>query len=322
MRIPDWFNLAVGFLSVEKAGITSYGGTAFFIEYAERQEDSVKFHYLVTAKHCVLSDPVRMTVRDLSCRLNAEQGGTRPISLPRDKWIFSDQADIAIMPFDELEGVDYCVFSTQMFLTDERISEMGIGWGDELFIVGLFTQHFGESTNIPILRSGIIASMPHELLIEANSGKPYNAYLVESRSIGGLSGSPVFMAMKKRGVEMHPAPREFNPWQHELLLLGLVRGHFDLKVKPPKSDFMGQVESKLNMGIAIVTPIQELTLLMQNDPRLIKQRELRSKKVRRELAPTLDNAFHEEPFTQQNFESDLRKATRRVTTSESDEGKK
>src|SRR5206468_3965471 len=116
---------------------------------------------------------------------------------------------------------------------------------------GLFTQRHGTQKNIPIVRIANIAAMPEEPLQDENSGKEYSAYLIEARSIGGLSGSPVFMALKKSGITMGRPPRGFHPLTHEIVAVGLIRGHWDM-VKRSSFDFLDDSDSKLNMGIAIV----------------------------------------------------------------------
>ena len=60
-----------------------------------------------------------------------------------------------------------------------------------MFSVGLFTKYFGRSNLIPIVRTGNIAMMPKEKVPLGSFGLT-DAYLIEGRSIGGLSGSPIF----------------------------------------------------------------------------------------------------------------------------------
>ena len=81
-------------------------------------------------------------------------------------------------------------------LVDAPVAERnGIGPGDELFAIGLFSLRVGTQRNIPIVRSGILAAMPYDSEPFTKDGHPYHAYLAEMRSIGGLSGSPVFIFM-------------------------------------------------------------------------------------------------------------------------------
>lgn len=57
-------------------------------------------------------------------------------------------------------------------------------------MTGLYRNHYGAQRNIPVVRSEIIAARREEP-IETALG-PMDAYLVEVRSIGGLSGSPAY----------------------------------------------------------------------------------------------------------------------------------
>lgn len=82
------------------------------------------------------------------------------------------------------------------FASDRFLQENQIGPGDELFLPGLFSPHKEESRNIPIIRTGTIAAMNEEPVPVELPGKIkvlMDAYLAECRSIGGLSGSPVFV---------------------------------------------------------------------------------------------------------------------------------
>ena len=93
-------------------------------------------------------------------------------------------------------------------------------WGEKIRVgspvglTGLFVHHHGSSRNIPIVRSGNIAAMTDEP-VSTRRGL-MTAFLVEVRSIGGLSGSPVFA----EGVA-------------ETGVIGLVHGHFDQRDNDP-----------------------------------------------------------------------------------------
>jgi hypothetical protein len=88
---------------------------------------------------------------------------------------------------------------------------------------------------------------------------PMHAYLIESRSIGGLSGSPVFVNL--RLVRHGKLSSTGNPIFY---LLGLVYGHYDIDevtidandLNPVADD--GLRPKNVNMGIAIVVPVSKL----------------------------------------------------------------
>ena len=95
------------------------------------------------------------------------------------------------MPIKIKENEDHMYYSTSEFADDKFILENEVGVGDEVFITGLFSHHHGNHKNIPIVRTGNIASMPEEKIQTQNYLR--EAFLIEARSIGGLSGSPVFL---------------------------------------------------------------------------------------------------------------------------------
>ncbi len=87
-----------------------------------------------------------------------------------------------------------------------------------------------------------------------------DAYLVEARSIGGLSGSPVFVHLSgvRRG--------SLTLGQEPIYWLGLMHGHFDLErleTDVVESDIL--MDIKVNMGIAIVVPVSKILEVLNQD---------------------------------------------------------
>jgi hypothetical protein len=120
--------------------------------------------------------------------------------------------------------------------------------------------------------------MPGEPLEDPTSGIEYYAYLVEMRSIGGLSGSPVFAFFSlDRILSGEARPCE----QTGIFLLGLIRGHWR-KTGTWLSDFESSESDTINTGIAIATPIQEVVDLIEGDEDLKRRR---GKMDRRERSP-------------------------------------
>src|ERR1700678_3317408 len=82
--------------------------------------------------------------------------------------------------------------------------------GDQVFLVGLFIEHPGADSRIqPLIRTGSVANedatvdVQRDLSVE--EWVSTNAYLIESRSWGGESGSPVFAYHENLKVEgTHP----------------------------------------------------------------------------------------------------------------------
>lgn len=266
---PGIINRCVCFLCVEDTRTQPpryrYSGTAFFVQV--QQAPGIRFPYLVTAKHCVER---ASEYGGLKVRLNLRnRQGARVLDLDTG-WFYHENpsSDVVVMPpCIPSEDFDYAVIDTALFAVNDVILDNHIGVGDELFISGLFTQRHGTTRNIPIIRTGVIASMPEEPLID-DGGNPYHAYLAEVRSIGGLSGSPVFVYLEAMRLTDTAAPDLTNP---EIFLLGVIRGHWDFETSAGHVDFSGQQET-LNMGIATVTPIAELLdILMSKE--LLKARQ-------------------------------------------------
>jgi hypothetical protein len=150
----------------------------------------------------------------------------------------------------------------KMFLTDDAMQTGDIGTGDEVFITGLFAHMSASARNLPIVRMGNIAMMPDEE-VPTKRG-PMEAYLIEARSIGGLSGSPAFV-------------RETSPLGGigKFHLLGLMHGHWDI---PPEDKntlriaYDASEDSRVNLGIATVVPARKVREVL-NQPGIVEIRQ-------------------------------------------------
>jgi hypothetical protein len=102
--------------------------------------------------------------------------------------------------------------------------------------------------------------MPAEHIpMKSNWGGPPTGdfYLIEARSIGGLSGSPVFVR------QMIPA--DSFSWRQTLYLLGLIHGHWELP-KGTENTLPTDDGVAINMGIAMVVPARKiLEVIRQKD---------------------------------------------------------
>jgi hypothetical protein len=197
-------------------------------------------------------------------------------------------------------------------LKDNFPDGIGVEVGDELFSPGLFVQSSGERRNLPVVRFGHIARMPGEELVtlETESRGPIDirAYLAETHSWGGYSGSPVFwnrpydlsFPLKLRQPVALPAAAGTPPGQLNVIiargsaiaLLGLVSGHFDIprEAKDETDLTIKDVITDINSGIAIVTPAENLRELLMDNEEVVKDRQRRAlaeKKKRPVATPDL-----------------------------------
>jgi hypothetical protein len=272
MRIPDDILNCVCFLGVHLMDGPNVGkffsfGTAFFVGVVQ---DGYDFSYLITARH-VIDEATRGGYSSLTVRVNTRAGNAEYIQLSlNSSWITwkNEAIDVAVLPF----GLDARVFSyalipIEMFADSAVIAGSSIGVGDDLFAVGLFVQRAGSTRNIPIVRTGVIAAMPRKEEPFVRKGAEYHAYLAEMRSIGGLSGSPVFVFFDRtRPIDARiPEGHDYG-----IFLLGLIRGHWDLERELTDSVDVGDVRigyskgENLNTGIAVVTPAHYVLAILRS----------------------------------------------------------
>lgn len=266
MRVPDEVLKCVVFLYVKKKDKNdtehySPVGTGFFVQMQSEDDSTVSINYLVTAKHCVenLSE-------DLFVRVNNKNGSANWFTISKvERWFAHEEndVDLAVIPFGPIDVMEYKAVPTLMFLEDRHL-EHAVNLGDEVFITGLFTRHYGQSKNLPIVRTGTIAMLSSEKVFVGkwHGGVYIEAYLIEARSIGGLSGSPVFF-VKGRTDEGN-----ISLGGQAFVLGGVIHGHWPVdesKIDGVFDSLGAESERNVNMGIAIVTPAKKLMEVLNTD---------------------------------------------------------
>lgn len=284
MRIPEEVKKCVVFLGIErtKHGVTKtiYAGTGFLVSVQGKKVD-IKYLYLVTAKHVV----EHLTGETVLIRCNKKDGGSVTFKVTNEvlKWNthptdWSADVAVTLATFPD-EKFDFRPLPIGMFMTDEMIYSEGIGIGDDVLITGLFSHHSGSERNLPIIRMGNVAMMAEEKIPTKNHGT-MDAYLIEAHSIGGISGSPVFVLKPQHGIE--------NYGKVNVRLFGLMHGHWEIDLKTTDSI---SVDTKkrggVNLGIAIVTPAHKI-LETINSPELTEQRAQIETRILTERAPKTD----------------------------------
>lgn len=282
MRVPDEVRQCVVFIALgtgaPQGGVVKINhiGTGFFVSIPSEVLPR-KYHvYLVTARHVISATQGR----DTWIRANTLEGSSLGYHVGAHWWYHptDPSVDVAVIPWaPPSPPVAYKHIPVDMFLTDEHIRNLEIGVGDEVFMTGLFSHVTGSKRNLPIVRMGNIAMIPNEVV--PTSVGLIEAYLVEARSIGGLSGSPVFV---RQSVVLG---------ESRVFLLGLMRGHWDL---PPESkndqvDAGHDVTGAVNMGIAIVVPAKKILEVLHR-PELVDIRRKYDEEQRNKKMPTLDEA--------------------------------
>lgn len=306
MLVPPEVRKCVVFIGYKASdGRLKLGGTAFFISIP-MQELDLYFVHLITAKHIIDEAQSNSIDQKVYLRANFKDGGARTVGVPIDEWVFHPtdaSVDVAVirMPLP-IDDTDFLSISIDMAVTDEIIREEGIGVGDEVFLAGQFTRHRGRERNLPIIRIGHIAMMPEEPVLTKMG--LMDAYLMEVRSIGGHSGSPVFIDVG--GFRIGAKKAQFR--RREFYWLGLVHGHWDLDVLG--TDVLAEdvtTGESINMGIAVVVPVSRIMEVL-NQKTLVEERKAIEEREQAKRMPTPDST--QEGLTKEAFEDALRKVSR------------
>jgi len=323
MRVPDPIRKCVGFIAVREASGLKHLGTGFVVSIQGSYGNHSAF--LVTAGHIA----EQIESREWLLRLNTTSGVTvelvaRPNS---SKWYYHPRerqyVDAAATLFGptQTEGMkaDFRPIPSEMFVTEETFEEKGIGVGDEVFITGLFSKVIETTRVLPIIRMGNVAMIPGEKI--PNGKKLIEAYLIESRSTGGLSGSPVFVRETVRLQQTVPKPgiklnevSDSIPGQSlqviEMLgvgryyLFGCAIGHWDLPVGSALDT------ERVNMGIALVTPARKILDILQQPEltEMMKKGDEYVKALRDSETKITEDSAMTPAFTQDQLNEALKKA--------------
>lgn len=318
MRVPETVRKCVLTLGCEDEATKEivYCGTAFIVKIpGELQRWNAS--YLLTAKHCLKEIEKTQSKRTVF-RANTADGSAVEIDATGAKWYFHPDptVDLAVIPFLPSPGLNLDIRSVPeiMFLTSDDISKHRIGPGDEVFMTGLFTAVKGHTRNLPIVRMGNVALFPGEQV--EWDGNFIDAYLVESRSIGGLSGSPAFVsetvqiAYPSRAGKKYPEHAEIYFVPGQTFFMGLVIGHWDV---PPNRALLEK--EKVNMGISIVVPCWKIRELLYLPEHVKMRKEAEKLAMDEEGVSSTDFAAPEKketPFTRSDFETALKKASRKI----------
>jgi len=273
VQVPHELRKCVCFVGGQRGQLRGVGA-AFFVGDPLGVHDAAAV-YLVTAKHCVQPfdhqeyGPFRTTW----LRVNMRHAGSMHLEIPPEMWVCHETADVAVLPLAlNMNTFDYLCYPVRNGATAEFIKRHSVTPGEDVFITGLLISHPGKSRVLPIVRVGNIAAFPGDP-INLLTGQD-SAYLVEVRSLGGLSGSPAFVhllpipAGDKSDVRtaaggIGTAGRTF--------LMGLVHGFFPTTENDP-NEIGGWAQEPLNTGISVVVPLERVLDIIDS-PAFVEQRE-------------------------------------------------
>lgn len=290
------------------------GGSGFLVGVRLEVNKAWYEAYAVTNAHVINKARPRPTIR-----LNTTSGHIDVLETQESEWIkHPDLYDIAVLPIEL--SVEHRFWAIdEKWLISRRMAEiLSLGPGDDVFMVGRFISHAGKQRNLPTVRFGNIATMPLEP-IEDENGIKQESFLVECRSIGGYSGSPVFFIANPALPRPPYWATSHSPWRqsiHGPLLLGVnwchIRDYDRVFADEGKTLIEPPEWVKANTGMAGVIPAWHLADLL-NCEGLVKKRKEEDDRIteQKNASPVvLDSA--EKPFTKQDFEQALRKVSRRT----------
>jgi hypothetical protein len=257
MRLPVDIKKCVVFIGLQMANKEMrIVGTGFLI-FDDISQKSKAF--IVTAKH-VINGIYGKGLDEVFIRVNLTTGNSKWHKTEYKNWKLNsdNDVDVALHQVEEDKNWNHVFYQLSTSLTDDSIAQYEIDVGDEVFIIGLFKHHHGKIKNIPIARIGNVSAMREEKI--QTSQHLMDGYLIEARSIGGLSGSPVFINLGEvrflNGTLQHTVDGK------AFYLMGLIYGHYDVKTSGIDDVNFDQLNlnnvDRVNTGIAIVTPVDKI----------------------------------------------------------------
>ena len=255
--------------------------TGFFVHMPSDHFPALTFAYFVTAKH-VATD---LKDRNVYILVNSNKGGTTTLANYYPHWWLhptDKTADLAVLQVRVQSDLDTWGVGLKDFVTSEDIRAETVAVGDEVFTVGLFTRVPGQGRNMPIVRTGNVAMFPEEQ-IQTELGFA-DIHLVEARSIGEVSGSPVFIRKTiTLPIKLSNGTRTSASAAGDLKLLGLMHGQWDIKESEMNEAGMtDDRRHRVNLGIGIVVPAAKIMEIL-NQPDLVRSRELSEEDLRQKL---------------------------------------
>ncbi len=253
MIVPEEIKKCIAFICEDSKDGPIPRATGFFVSVpSEKFPEKYNWLYFITARHASAK-----LNGNLLLRLNGLDNKAKYIKISDVAWHFhpnhsNDPVDVAVISISPIPDIDMKWFPVEGIMTPELFEKEGVGIGSEVFITGLFSKVSGENKNSPIVRIGNLAMYPEEKIKTKDFGD-MKAYLIEARSIGGVSGSPVFFcadpfAHIPKGSILY-ATGNSRP---RFFLGGLIHGHWD--ISDEQVDFDTSVDKNINIGVASVVP--------------------------------------------------------------------
>src|ERR1700682_1787347 len=166
------------------------GGSGFLLRVLTTLIPNSHFNFAVTNRHVIEGGAKCI-------RLNTKDGLTDIFEFWKDRLFLSEADDLAVilMPTSP-PAYSINAVARECLVSKAFIEKHGIGVGDDILMIGRFINREGKQRNSPTARFGHISQMMGDPISVDIAGKEHvqkDAILAEVRSIGGYSGSPVFV---------------------------------------------------------------------------------------------------------------------------------
>jgi hypothetical protein len=317
MRVRhEILNCAVFIYGSEKMALRGEadGANGFFVRKASEAHPDYNYFYIATNAHVV--EDLRISKHDGVFRINKDDGMSDIEPIDDSRWILHpDFDDLAIYPIvlKPEWAVTYLPYDSG-FLGPENVYPNGwcVGAADETILVGRMVGYSGKQANTPVVCSGHIAMVPSEtekitqVGRKISTGEEFDqlSFLVETHTVKGYSGSPVFVPV----IPNTPQTRGLE--DTKFLLLGIEWGYPEVSVYNV-GDYYDHPS-----GMSAVVPGWKLKELIDM-PEAKRIRDEADKtlpgvqaKRRAKMASGFKSA--DNGLTEQEFDGVLRKVTRKV----------
>ena len=242
-------------------------GTAFFVI----TDGPAQAGYLVTAAHIArdLAGPFKF-------RANDRSGAGHDEVVSAGSWLFhaDPTVDIAVLRLDVPQHLGVRPYELKYVLDERRRVEKGIGHGSATYTVGLFNR-LGERDKItPVTLTGHIALLPDDEKIPVQDWTKktgtvrVEGYLIQSASVGGVSGSPVYVCRPVPVQKLvydrdSPLYSGMDPQAYgAVFLLGISQGTWFVDPETIESELLMQIASLRSRSGGSINPTERVQLCL------------------------------------------------------------
>jgi hypothetical protein len=171
-----------------------------------------------------------------------------------------DHCDVAVLVGAPDDQWEIRTLSHALIVPHAALSTADVDVGTDVFWIGLFTSHAGNTRNEPLVRTGRIAALPLDGVLTRLG--PMTAYLIDGVPLGGFSGSPVFSnlgTLRSVGGVVQTADRPV------IRLIGMLHGHFTIS----QSTVEGRGEAddtapSIHTGIGVVIRSDDIVEMLSH----------------------------------------------------------